>query len=383
MPVVTASCPVDGAPGSRVPLATVRNLVRPENREAEETEHQWYFCDRPDCEVVYFDARGRTIKKDLLKVRVGVKEKESPRTVCYCFNHTVESITEEIQSTGKSSVAASIAARVKAGQCRCDLLNPKGVCCLGDVNKVVTDITSLVGSGGQPVVLADLPAAATEHDCCETPSREASLTSTTAKSDRAGLLVSASVVSAAVASACCWLPLLLIAFGASAAGVSAGFERWRPLFLAVAPLLLGGAFYLVYFRKERCAPGGACAVPSSNSRRRNRILLWGATVLVVAFAAFPQYSVYLIRRSDKAAAAPLLGHTNRVLTMRIGGMTCEACAARVESVLRAVPGVRAAAVSYSDGTATITIESGVAIASSTLVDAVKRVGYEASLEGAR
>lgn len=384
MSVVTASCPVDGAPGSRVPLATVRNLVRPEHRDAEEPEHQWYFCDRPDCEVVYFDASGRTIKKDCLKVSVGVKEKESPRTVCYCFNHTVESITEEIQSTGKSSVAASIAARVKAGECRCELLNPKGVCCLGDVNKVVKDITSLVGAGRQPVVRAGLPAAAaTKHDCCETPSREASPASTAAKSDRASLLVAASVVSAAVASACCWLPLLLIAFGASAAGVSAGFERWRPVFLGIAPLLLGAAFYLVYFRKERCAPGGACAVPDAKSRRLNRILLWVATVLVIAFAAFPKYSAYLIRRSDKAAEVSLREHANRVLTMRIGGMTCEACAARVQSVLGAVPGVRAAAVSYSDGTAAVTIESGAAVASATLVDAVERVGYEARLEGAR
>ena len=40
-----------------------------------------------------------------------------------------------------------------------------------------------------------------------------------------------SVASALAASACCWLPLVLVAFGASTAGLSAAFERVRPWFL--------------------------------------------------------------------------------------------------------------------------------------------------------
>lgn len=165
-----ALCPVSKVPGRPVPLATVRNLVRPDH-ESVADENQWFFCDQPDCDVVYFDASGKTITKDSLNIRVGVKERESPRTVCYCFNHTVESIRDEIETAGQSTVVASIAARVNAGECRCELLNPKGVCCLGDVNRVVKDITSLVGSGRQPAIPADLRSVATEHDCCETRSR--------------------------------------------------------------------------------------------------------------------------------------------------------------------------------------------------------------------
>src|SRR3990172_77490 len=98
-----ALCPVAKVPGRRVPLATVRNLLRPDHQGVVD-ENRWFFCDLPDCDVVYFDASGKTITKDSLKVRVGVKEKESPRTVCYCFDHTVESIRDEIETAGRSTV---------------------------------------------------------------------------------------------------------------------------------------------------------------------------------------------------------------------------------------------------------------------------------------
>ncbi|MBI3099588.1 MAG: hypothetical protein HYY93_15375 [Planctomycetes bacterium] len=74
-----------------------------------------------------------------MKVRFGARDKDSPRTVCYCFGHTVESIREEVERTGRSTVAASITAKVKAGECRCETMNPKGGCCLGEVQKAVRD----------------------------------------------------------------------------------------------------------------------------------------------------------------------------------------------------------------------------------------------------
>lgn len=80
---------------------------------------------------------GKVLPTETLKVPVGIKEKQSPRPVCYCFGHTVESIREEIEQTGRSTVAAAVTERVKAMQCSCELLNPKGSCCLGDVNRIV------------------------------------------------------------------------------------------------------------------------------------------------------------------------------------------------------------------------------------------------------
>lgn len=141
-------CPIAGKPGKPVRPVTVRSLVRDEF--AGEIERRgWFFCDLPDCGVVFFSADGRLLSKATLKVRVGIKEKESPRPVCYCFGHTVESIREEIARTGRSTVAAAITTKITAGLCSCELLNPKGRCCLGDVKGVVDAAFASLG-GGNP-----------------------------------------------------------------------------------------------------------------------------------------------------------------------------------------------------------------------------------------
>jgi hypothetical protein len=137
-------CPVTGKPGKRVALVTVKSLARAEHGAALE-ERDWFFCDHPECSVVYFTRSGRTLGKEALKVRVGLKEKEAPRSVCYCFGHSVESIREEIERTGRSTVAASIREKVEAGACSCEVLNPSGTCCLGDVNRAVKEAFSSVG----------------------------------------------------------------------------------------------------------------------------------------------------------------------------------------------------------------------------------------------
>lgn len=69
-----------------------------------------------------------------LRVRVGVKETEAPRPICYCFNHTVEEIFGEIQRTGKTTVPEDIATRLNTEGCDCVHTNPQGSCCLGVVN---------------------------------------------------------------------------------------------------------------------------------------------------------------------------------------------------------------------------------------------------------
>ena len=150
---MNALCPVAGKPGRRVAPITLRSLLRPEH--AGEIERgEWFFCDLEDCEIVYFARDGRTLDKAAVSVRVGVKEKVAPRPVCYCFGHTVESIREEIDITGRSTVAASITARINAGECRCEILNPKGACCLGDVHQVVKEASARTGGasdGDRPV----------------------------------------------------------------------------------------------------------------------------------------------------------------------------------------------------------------------------------------
>ncbi len=193
--------------------------------------------------------------------------------------------------------------------------------------------------------------------------------------DRRGLWAAGgSVIAAVVASACCWLPLVLIGFGASAAGVSSTFERFRPLMLGTTAVLLGAGFYLVYFRKEKCAPGQACAVPNRKLQRLNRAMLWVATVAVVAFAAFPKYAGLF---AEDASSLPVGASNAPTVVLDLEGMTCEACASHIQTELVAVPGVVGAAVDYYSAKATVAVEASSPPPMDALVDAVRAAGYTA------
>ena len=196
---------------------------------------------------------------------------------------------------------------------------------------------------------------------------------TTTNSARGGLVAaSGSVLAAVVASACCWLPLLLLSFGASAAGLSATFEQMRPWFLGVTAVLLGAGFYLVYLRKEKCAPGSSCAVPRPRLQRFNRAVLWLATIMVAVFAFFPNYVGLLASSSEIDTSSQAEGS---VLTLNVEGMTCEACTIHVKSALDDVPGVLDSSVDYEAGRALVSIDRLAPPTEEALERAVAKAGY--------
>ena len=102
---------------------------------------QYYFCEAHGCDVVYFalDPQAPIFRRDDLLVRVGAKEDSDPIPVCYCFGFTREDIENEIAATGRSTVAERISAEVKQGNCACEVKNPSGKCCLGNITTMVRD----------------------------------------------------------------------------------------------------------------------------------------------------------------------------------------------------------------------------------------------------
>ncbi len=143
-PAVMA-CPVNGARSKQVDMLTVKSLVRQLPLGMPDT--QYYFCEAPGCDAVYFplDTQAPLFRREDLVVRVGAKEIEDPLLMCYCFGFTRQDICDEIRSTGKSTVAKRITAEVEAGRCACEMKNPSGKCCLGDVTRTVKDRLSQKG----------------------------------------------------------------------------------------------------------------------------------------------------------------------------------------------------------------------------------------------
>lgn len=134
-----ANCPVSQTRSRKVQMRTVRCLVR-EDGHARLKEVQYYFCEEPTCPVVYFSNEDvPPFSSHDLKVKVFSKDTSGDVPVCYCFAWTRDRIRSEISETGRSTAAADIARFVKAGMCECDLKNPKGRCCLGDVDTVAKE----------------------------------------------------------------------------------------------------------------------------------------------------------------------------------------------------------------------------------------------------
>ena len=57
----------------------------------------------------------------------------SDRLLCYCFGETEAGIRSELREHGRSDVVQRIRGHIAAQRCACEIRNPRGVCCLGDV----------------------------------------------------------------------------------------------------------------------------------------------------------------------------------------------------------------------------------------------------------
>lgn len=142
----TSICRDCGNKGKSVREITLKSLVKESKLESIKNFTGFYFCETPSCKVVYFNNEQNVhLNKEDVKVRVGIKEKEPPIPVCYCFGWTQEKIFNQIKEIGYSTAVKEITARVKAKECACEIKNPSGRCCLGEVNKVVKRGMELYG----------------------------------------------------------------------------------------------------------------------------------------------------------------------------------------------------------------------------------------------
>lgn len=131
-------CPRCGKAGRAVERITVKALLRPEAlARLSACEHR--FCATSECPVVYF-GHEEVFNRDELLVAVFQKEPPGGRTVCYCFVITEKDIRRELLDTGQSSASERITALVKADRCACEVKNPQGSCCLGNVAETTKEL---------------------------------------------------------------------------------------------------------------------------------------------------------------------------------------------------------------------------------------------------
>jgi len=136
LPILAGVCAACGAPGKPVAGQTVKALIAESLRSV--SGDDYLFCPTQTCTVVYFAAdRTHAFTSDQLREHVYQKMPDDPDVwICYCFRYRVGDVrrasTEECRG-----IIADITAGIQAGQCACDLRNPQGACCLGNVRAVV------------------------------------------------------------------------------------------------------------------------------------------------------------------------------------------------------------------------------------------------------
>lgn len=124
-PPKKAKCPVNGKEYSSVSSVTIKHhIAKPWNWAAK--TQGYYFCDDPECEVVYFGEDLSVINKSELRTLVGVKNNKPDRTICYCFGVSMD------QAIASENIKKFVIQETKEHACSCETRNPSGKCCLKD-----------------------------------------------------------------------------------------------------------------------------------------------------------------------------------------------------------------------------------------------------------
>jgi mercuric ion transport protein len=97
----------------------------------------------------------------------------------------------------------------------------------------------------------------------------------------------ASILAAIGVSVCCVGPLVLLVLGIGGAWISnlTALEPYRPWFIGLTFVFWVLAFRKLYGLSNTCAPNTPCA--DSLIRRRQRLVFWVVTVLLLALLAAP------------------------------------------------------------------------------------------------
>lgn len=120
-----AFCPGHGGQCAEVAVRTIVHHLESAWAWQASAAH-YYFCDDPECAVVYFGDDGSTIEKSRLRTRVGVKEKSANDLLCYCFG------VSRADFLKNPATRDFVVAQTQTGLCSCATSNPSGRCCLKD-----------------------------------------------------------------------------------------------------------------------------------------------------------------------------------------------------------------------------------------------------------
>jgi len=197
------------------------------------------------------------------------------------------------------------------------------------------------------------------------------------------VFIGGAVFAAIASSLCCVLPLVAVVFGLGAFGAASAFETLRPYLLVPAFAALAFSFYRIYFRREDCAEGDACATKPVS--KLNQLFLWAGVLVIITFALAPYYTGYLAaayqpQQPSTATEMPVAAETesvaNKTVVIDVEGMTCEGCAVHINETLRKLKSVVSTEANYSKKNVTVVFNPK-QITLEQIKKAIDKIGYKA------
>lgn len=135
------TCPQCGTKGSPVEVLTAKAMLT-EIALRRLVAAPLYFCDEPACSAVYFTMDRAVYTSTDVRVAVWQKEPAGARRICYCFDENESAMARELVETGRCDAVRRVRDQIAADRCACEVRNPRGTCCLGDLMKAVARIVS-------------------------------------------------------------------------------------------------------------------------------------------------------------------------------------------------------------------------------------------------
>ncbi|MBF0445101.1 MAG: hypothetical protein HQL68_05890 [Magnetococcales bacterium] len=127
-------CPICDTIGKAVKTVTPQHTLKRQYRNKVDNGGNYHFCENPQCDVVYFDCVSESLfKQEHLINRVTIKDEHPKTPLCYCYKVLKEDVLNDFEKTGTTQVVAKIKKSMKKHGCQCEKLNPRGGCCLMDI----------------------------------------------------------------------------------------------------------------------------------------------------------------------------------------------------------------------------------------------------------
>lgn len=119
------TCPVNGQEYKSVAFKTILHHIK-SPWDWVEKQQDYFFCDDPNCEVVYFGGDDSVITTSETRTLVGKKACTPDSLTCYCFGVS----NQEAQQY--PNIRDFVVDKISTGMCSCETSNPSGRCCLKD-----------------------------------------------------------------------------------------------------------------------------------------------------------------------------------------------------------------------------------------------------------